>query len=122
MYDWSVEQLSAYEDIKADGFAITVRQPGSQSEFNPDTMAWEYTADPVDVETYAIRDEYKTSEVDGSIIQQGDCQLIVPAYGLQPGLDNTYQVLIDSEVHNIVNIGVLSPCNVPLLFYIQVRK
>lgn len=120
--DWANEQMCVYDDVKDEGFALIIRQPGSPGEFNPDTMAWEGATDPVDVSTYAIRTEYKKNEIDGTVVQQGDCLLLVPAYGLQSGLDTTYQVLIDSEVQNVVHIGTISPGNVPLLFKIQVRE
>lgn len=122
MTDWAAERLSVYEDIKAEGFLITVRLPGSPGEFDPDTMAWVDTTDDVDYQTYSIRKEYSIKEVDGTIIQQGDSMLVVPAYGLPEDLDTTYQVLIGSDVQNVVNIGNVSPGNVPLLFNLQVRN
>lgn len=122
MTDWSAEQLSVYEDIKADGFAITVRLPGSPGAFDPDSMAFVGATEPVNVSTYAIRKEYSIKEVDGTIIQQGDSMLVVPAYGLSENLDTTYQVLIGSDIQNVVHIGPVSPWNVHLLFNLQVRK
>lgn len=122
MTDWSAEQLSAYEDIKAEGFEITVRLPGSSGEFDPDFMEWSGATDSSDVSTYAIRKEYTLKEVDGTIIQRGDSMLVVPAYGLPEDLDTTYQVLIGEDAQNVVHIGAVSPGNVPIIFNIQVRK
>lgn len=122
MTDWAAEQLLAYEDIKADGFAVTVRNPGSPGVFDPDLMEWDDADTPNDVSTYAIRTEYKTREVDGTIIQKNDHLLVIPAYGLPADLDTTYQVLIGSDVQNVVDITTLSPGNVPLLFNLQVRS
>jgi|GEM_PF-2801149 len=121
MTDWAAEQLSIYNDIKSEGFAVTVSLPGSPGEFDPDTMEWVGKTDPVNVETYAIRKEYDIREVDGTIIQIGDCLLVTPAYGLPTDLDTTYQVLIGSDTQEVINIYPLSPGNVPLLFNIQVR-
>lgn len=122
MTDWAAEQLSVYEGIKTDGFGVTVRKPGSPGEFDPDLMEWVGATDPVDVSTYAIRKEYSIKEIDGTIIQQGDSMLVIPAYSLPADLDTTYQVLIGVDVQNVIHISPVSPGNVPLLFNLQVRK
>lgn len=131
MTDWTTEQLSSYEDIKAEGFGVTVRKPGlpgSTGEFDPDTMDWvgvSTPVPPVDYPTYAIRKEYSLKEVDGTIIQRDDSVLVVPAYSLPEDFINegtTYQVLIGGIEQSVVHIGLVAPGNVPLLYNIQVRK
>lgn len=119
--DWSAEQLSAYNDIKEDGFSLVIRKPGSPGEFDPDTMVWVDPTAPVDISTFAIRKEFTIGQVDGSIIQQGDSLLILSAYGVPSDFDTTYQLLIESNTQNVVHISPLSPGNVPVLFNIQVR-
>ena len=131
MTDWTVEQRSVYEDIKAEGFEVTVRKPGlpgSTGEFDPDTMdcvSVSTPVPPVDYQTYAIRKEYSLKEIDGTIIQRNDSMLVVPAYGLPDDIideGTTYQVLIESVEQSVIHIGPVSPGNVPLLYNIQVRK
>ena len=121
MTDWTGEQRLVYDDIKAEGFEITVRKPGSIGTFDPDFMEWDSTGTPTDVLTYAIRKEYALKEIDGTIIQRGDSILVVPAYGLSE-IDVNCKVLIGFDEQNIVSIDQLSPGNVPLLFNLQVRS
>lgn len=120
--DWDAEQLSAYADIEADGFSLTLRRPGSAGSFDPDTMAFIGATDPTDYQTYALRKDYKSSEVDGTIIQRGDSMLIVPAYGLPDVINTSDQIIIGSATSEVVFVNALSPGNVPILFNIQVRS
>jgi len=122
MTDWAAERRSVYEDIKADGFSVTARKPGSPGEFDPDLMEWVGATDPVDVSTYAIRKKYSIKEIDGTIIQQGDSMLVIPAYELPADFDTTYQILIGADVQNVIHIDPESPGNIPLLFNLQVRE
>lgn len=121
MVDWAAKQITVYEGIKSKGFAVTISKPGSQGDFDPDTLEWSNPTEPVNVETYAIRKEYDIKEIDGTIVEIGDCILVTPAYGLPATLDTTYQILIGSDAQNVVNIFPVSPGNVPLLYNIQVR-
>ena len=122
MTDWASEQLSVYNDIKAEGFAITVRCPGVRGEFDPITMDWVSSATATDTATYALRKEYSLSEIDGTIVQKNDSLLIVPAYGLSSSFDTSYQILIGYDAQNVINISPVSPGNVPLFFNVQVRS
>lgn len=123
MTDWVVEQKSVYEDIKADGFEITVRLPGGSGEFDPIIMDWvSSTTSATDTNTYALRKEYSLKEIDGTIVQRNDSLLIVPAYGLSSSFDTSYQILIGSDAQNVINISPVSPGNVPLFFKVQVRS
>lgn len=132
MTDWTAEQLSIYEDIKAEGFEVSLLKPdiptGSPGGFDPNIMDWVGVRTPVqhvDYQTYAIRKEYSLKEVDGTIIQRNDSMLVIPAYGLPDDLINVgtiYKVLIGSVEQSVIHIGPVSPGDVPLLYNIQVRK
>lgn len=125
MTDWAGEQKLVYDDIKSEGFEVTVRNPGSPGVFDPDSMEWSGATDPTDTTTYAIRKEYSLKEVDGTIIQRNDSVLVVPAYGLPDDLINegtSYQVLIGSVEQNVIHIGPVAPGNVTLLYNVQVRE
>jgi hypothetical protein len=119
--DWTDEQISAYNDIKEDGFAITVRVPGSPGVFSPTTLAYVGATANVDYSTYGIKKEFSIKQVDGTIIQQNDVLLIFPAYGL-PDVTTDHQILIDSVVQNVVNLNSVEPGNTPVLYKAQIRK
>ena len=118
--DWTAEQLSVYQDLEAEGFEITVRTPGSPGDYDENTRGyWGSTAD-TDSTTYALKKKYNVSQIDGDVVQQNDSKLLFPAYGLND-VDTNKKILIDGVEQNVVNIGVVDPGNVPLLYEVQVR-
>jgi hypothetical protein len=120
--DWTAENLSFYNDMFADGFVVTVRTPGSPGVFNSDTLVYVGATDPVDQTTYGIRANYRTGVIDGTIIQQSDSKLIIPAYGLTSEITTDSQLLIDSVVQNIISVKKFNPGNVTIGYEIQVRS
>lgn len=119
--DWTAEQKAVYEDLKEEGFSITVRVPGSPGTFNEETLAYTGSTANTDYTTYGIKKKYSLNQVDGKIIQRKDTRLIFPAYGL-PDITPDHQILIDSVVQNVVNIDPVEPGNVALLYEAQVRS
>lgn len=119
--DWTAEKLSFYQDLEAEGFAVSVRVPGSPGVFNPDTLLYVGAVAAVDTATYGIRRNYKIKDVDGTIIQQNDSMLIVPAYGLDAEIATSTEILINSVVQNIINVKKFNPGNVTLGYALQVR-
>lgn len=119
--DWDAEQKMVYDDFKADGFEITVRTPGNPGDFNAETLEYDDATDPTDVITYGLKRSYKTSQIDGKIVQKNDTRLLFPAYGL-PDIDTTHEILIDSQVQNVVDLKVIDPGNVRLYYEAQIRS
>ena len=119
--DWAAEQKGAYEDIKEEGFEITIRVPGVPGAFDEDTMEYADGTDAVDVKTYGLKKNYTINQIDGTIIQQKDTRLIFPSYGLAAFTTNK-QILIDSVVQNVVSVVKLDPGNVALIYEVQIRE
>ena len=126
---WSTEALGAYNDLKADGFAVTVREIGSEGVWDPEEMEYTGTGDDVDYVSYGIKKSYSVRDIDGTTIQQGDTLLILSAYGVNaagtlttlPALDTTYKILIGGVEQNVISIGVEDPGNVVILYKVQIR-
>lgn len=123
MSDWAAEQKSIYEDFKAEGFEVTVRTPGDNSdlEYIPELDEYVGEAQPQDSPTYALRAEYTARQIDGKLIQVNDHMLQIPAYGL-PELNMSHEILVDSEAQTVIRIDAVSPGNVPLIYKVQVRS
>jgi len=129
MTDWATEALSAYENLKEDGFEIQVRVEGSEGVFDPTTMAYTGSTPDTDFTTYAIKKAYSIRDINGTTIQTGDTRLIFAAYGtdaagtpLALSLTSDNKILIGSVEQNVVSISPIDPGNVPLLYEAQVRK
>ena len=129
MTDWTAEALSIYEDFKTDGFAITIRVPGSEGEWNPDFLDWLGCEPAIDYTTYGLKKSYSIKDIDGTVIQQGDTRLIFSAYGLDssgdlvdlPDLSTSNKILIDSEEQNIIDLSPVEPGNVVIMYEAQIR-
>jgi len=119
--DWTAEQKAAYEDFKAEGFQITVRLPAEKSDFVEEHMEYWSDGSDTDYTTYAIKKKYSKAMIDGTRITSKDQRLLFPAYGL-PALTSKYQILIDSEELNVINLDVVDPGNVALIYEAQIRS
>ena len=128
--DWTAERLGVYQDIADEGFDVTVRVPGSEGTWSDTTMSYSSPTDDTDYTTYGIRQEYTSKEIDGTVVQQGDSKLIIPALGLNssgtlvvlPTLTASHKILISSVEQNVVNVSRLAPGNVTLINTLQVRE
>lgn len=129
MTDWAAESMGIYEDLKAEGFELTVRVPGSEGEWNPESMAWGDGDSDTDYTTYGLKKSYSIKDIDGTVIQQGDTRLIFSAYGLDssgdlvdlPDLSTSNKILIDSEEQNIIDLSPVEPGNVVIMYEAQIR-
>jgi len=130
MTDWVSEAIGIYNDFKTEGFEITVRIEGSEGVWNPETMAYDDAAEAVDYTTYGIKADYNTHDIDGTVIQQNDAQLIFAAYGLNsdgafivlPALNSDNVILVDSVAQNIVALKKVDPGNVAIMYEAQIRS
>lgn len=116
--------LDAYNAIKEDGGEITITLLGDQT-INPLTGTSSGDAD-VTEETYGIQTNFKTSDIDGSLVRIGDQKMIVPAHGLEPlsVRDNKakLRVTCNSGTWKVNHIETLSPYDVDIIYYLFLRK
>lgn len=63
---------------------------------------------------------YKSNQVDGTVIQSGDLRVILEATTTAPKLSD--KVTIDGGTYKIVNIETVSPAGVPVIYKLQLRK
>lgn len=120
--DWLVEKLSLYQALKVDGFALTVRTPGTIGTFSETTLEYTGSTLPVDVTTYGVIKNYSANEIDGIRIQQRDLKLIISAYGLSSDLTTTNQIILNSVAHNIVSVKKFVPANLVFGYELQLRE
>ena len=66
--------------------------------------------------------EYKGFEFQtGTLIQQGDKKLKVPALGLEWPPDMKTKAIIADKAWSVVNVKAINPAGVPILYELQVR-
>ena len=118
--NWTSLQATIYKIYKKNGFLTTIRTPGAPGEYD-DTIEdyWGATADS-DETTYALKDEYKISQIDGDLVRQNDSKLVFPAYGISH-VSTTQKILIEGVEQNVISINVVDPGNVPLIYEAQIR-
>lgn len=119
--NWQNLQQTVYNVLKNQGFAITVRVDGSEGTWDPVGMKYTDSTGDVDYSTFGIKSSYKISEIDGTIVQQGDTMLLFPAHGL-PTITTTNKILINGIVQNVINISPVDPGNITLIYEAQVRS
>jgi len=128
--DWAAERLEIYNTFKEEGFAASVRVPGSAGVWNDTTMAYVGATANTDYTVYAIKSNFKAGQIDGSIVQQRDVLLLFSAYGLDadgdlgelPDLVTTsVQLVIGGVEQNVISIKAVAPGNVVLMYKAQLR-
>lgn len=104
--------------IKSKGQTITFTRGGA-IEIDPATgeetgsVAQTLTADGVLL-------NYKKSEIDGSVIQQGDAKIIMAAQGFTPVIGDTVDA--NGLLWRVMDVMPLSPAAVDVIYTLQVRK
>ncbi len=130
MTDWAAEGKGVYEDLKAEGFEITVRVEGPEGEWDDDLKSYFDAGADADYTTYGTKKAYSVRDINGTTVQQDDTRLIFPAYGLDetgtlgplPALATTNKILIGGVEQNVVDLNPVDPGNVPIMYEAQVRK
>ena len=67
-----------------------------------------------------VIDEYSAKEIDGTLIQRGDCKLMLPGVAPAPLVGDT--INLGGIIWNVVNVTTDQPAGVPVLFTLQVRR
>lgn len=94
-------------------------RPGEEGE--PDIVVYEDPATtPIEEKTSAVEDGYRSDEIDGTMVQQGDRRYWVPAQRLSE--PRTIDRLVDgSDRLSIVSCKRIAPGPVVLLYEVQCR-
>ena len=119
--NWNNLQSTVDKVMKSQGLPVVIRVDGSDGTWDPDSMSYTGGDPDVDHSTFGIKENYSSREIDGTIIQQNDAKLIIPAKGL-PVITTATKILISGTEQNIINVSIVDPGNVALLYEIQLRN
>ncbi|MCE6993057.1 hypothetical protein [Dyadobacter sp. CY323] len=108
----------AIKQINDKGRTVTLR---SKLSGTYDPIAGTITSDTdTNRSLKAVFTEYKSMEIDGSIIVRGDKQVLIADVSEPPDAND---ILIDgTDEYSIINIGAIQPGDLPILYKLQVRR
>jgi len=103
--------------IESAGRAAKFRKKALNTVGNP----WDGSDDVgVDVDVIAVFVDYKTNEIDGSVIQRGDKKCLVsPKYIADM---KEFEKVIDDGEWQIVDYSEVKPAAVSMLYKVQLRR
>lgn len=111
---------TAQEMIAEFGRSVTLRR-NSEGTYNPATDAIS-GATTTDVAVQAVFTEFKQKDIDGTLIQQGDKQVLVAAAALTSPPENN-DILVDgSDQYRIIELMAIQPGDTALIYKVQVRR
>lgn len=122
-YDYVAERASAHADLKADGATVVLSttgagtQDGATGKVTPGTT--------VVVNTYGLLKNYRSNEVDGTLVQKGDLQVLSSAedlarLGLTPAAGWICAVM--GTTYRVMDVQPIAPGGVAVLWRLQLRK
>lgn len=108
------------DQIRRFGQKITITRK-VQGSYNAATGARAITTS-TQTNVDAIIEEYKQSEIDGTMIQVGDIKMHIPALGVNQPSNNDLITTADSVSFTIKNVNVVAPSGSAILYTLQLRK
>lgn len=118
----AAKALAMIQRAKAKGRASTVSltRNGTPGTYNPETGAVEGGSGPVTHSSVGVKIGYSQSDIDGTLIKQGDQQLYVPASGfIRPVTDE--QITVGGSTYAVQSVEVIAPGDVDVLYILQIR-
>ena len=111
------QQAAADRLIAKFGAACTL---STQAQTGFDGLGQPISIPAVSITGYGVKLNYKTSEIDGSVVQMGDAKFLLSTRS-RPLID--MRVTLAGETWRVVNVGALAPDSTDVVFYaLQLRK
>lgn len=114
--------LAMIQRAKAKGRAsdVSLTRPGLPGGYNPETGTVEPGTGPTTYASIGVKVGYEQSDIDGTLIKQGDQKLYVPAKGfVRPESDE--RIMVGAETYAIKAVEVVAPGDMDILYLIQIR-
>jgi hypothetical protein len=117
-----------YNDLRTDTALPLLKEFGMPmlltvvaGSFDPVASSFDGTP-PVTFPGYGISEGYKSKDIDGTLVQQGDQKIswIPDPTQVTPVIGDT--LTIGTEVFGVKNVDPLAPGGIPVLYVLQVRR
>lgn len=115
--DYDALAATAERLLTAHGQAITLRRTsGGTYTASSDTYSGQTTTT---LSAYGVVTNYRADQIDGTVIRQGDRELVLDAT-VTPTVGDT--VLLDSAYWSVVSVRSVNPAGTPVAHFVQVRR
>lgn len=115
--DYDEIASGALESIAEVGQPVTLHRKGPPGPFVPGQPV---TPTVIDYPGTGALFGYKQRDIDGTLIKHGDQRLLLaPQIEVTPKTGDT--VTVGAKVYNVVDVGIVAPAGVPVLYKLQLR-
>ena len=108
--------------IAASGATIQVVKPHTGGTYNPATDTYGAGTATVTVDTYGVMTQYSERFIDGTVIQQGDKRVLIPAKNMTFTLAQGHKIRISGSYWDVVNPNPVEPGGEVIIYKAQVRQ
>lgn len=104
--------------ISEKGKNVTLRYVSAGSyDVDNDTVS---STSNTDKQVKAVRTEFKTSEIDGTLIKEDDFKLMIAAKSLTAKPENDDLIVDDQKTYKIKRVKKIAPADVDLVYILHV--
>ncbi len=115
--DYTEIAAGALESISEAGQPVTLHRKGTHGPFVPGQPV---TPTMIDCPGTGALFGYKQRDIDGTLIKHGDQRLLLaPQIEVAPKAGDT--VTVGAKVYNVVDVGIVAPAGVAVLYKLQLR-
>lgn len=114
--------LTAIQHAHNRGLAsvVTLERSGKKGEYDPSTGITKPDEPPQVFESVGLKDGYRQSDIDGTLIKQGDQRLHVAAEEFIRPKSNE-RIKVGEVTYIVQDVGVVAPGDADILYTLQIR-
>lgn len=114
--------LAAIQRAHSRGLAsvVMLERSGKRGEYDPSTGTTKPDEPPQAFEGVGLKDDYRQSDIDGTLIKQGDQKLYVAAEGFTRPVSNE-RIRVGQAVYLVESVSIVAPGDTDILYVLQIR-
>ena len=99
---------------------VMLERSGKKGGYDPSTGTTKPDEPPQTFESVGLKDGYRQSDIDGTLIKQGDQQLYVAAEGFIRPKSNE-RIKVGEVTYIVQDVGIVAPGDIDILYTLQIR-
>ena len=99
---------------------VTLERSGKKGGYDTSTGKTKPDEPPQTFESVGLKDGYRQSDIDGTLIKQGDQQLYVAAEGFIRPKSNE-RIKVGEVTYIVQDAGIVAPGDIDILYTLQIR-
>lgn len=114
--------LAAIQRAHSRGLAsvVMLERSGKRGEYDPSAGTTKPDEPPQAFEGVGLKDDYRQSDIDGTLIKQGDQKLYVAAEGFTRPASNE-RIRVGQAVYLVESVSIVAPGDTDILYVLQIR-